>query len=76
MKHIKSDRPSEPDQRAASGIEPLGVSVAEACRLTSLGRTKVYELMAEGILKWVVIGRRRIVLMSGLRDYFDLLQGS
>ena len=29
---------------------PLAVSIREACRLSGLGRTKIYELIADGRL--------------------------
>lgn len=45
---------------------PLAVSVAEFCRLTSLGPTKAYELIAEGRIQVRKIGRRTLVLTKSI----------
>lgn len=45
---------------------PLAVTVADACHITGLGRTKVYELIAQQKLKAVAIGRRRLVLVESI----------
>lgn len=51
---------------AAATVAPLTVTVPEACRLTGLGRTKVFELVKEARLKSVAIGRRRLILYSSI----------
>lgn len=48
--------------------EPLAVSVAEACRLSSLGRTKIYEALKQNKLKAHKIGRRTLIRMDSLRS--------
>lgn len=45
---------------------PITVTVPEALRLSGLGRTKVYELIGNGTLKTVQIGRRRLVVFASL----------
>ncbi len=42
----------------------LSCTIAEACQVTGLGRTKLYELIAEGHLATTTIGRRRLVLAA------------
>lgn len=44
----------------------LSCTVAEACEVTGLGRTKLYDLIGEGHLDAVTIGRRRLVPMNSL----------
>ena len=44
----------------------LACTVAEACEATGLGRTKLYELIGEGLLDTTTIGRRRLVLVRSL----------
>lgn len=51
-----------PDQLA-----PLAYSVDEAMRITSLGRTAIYQLIGEGRLKTRLLGRRRLVMADSLR---------
>lgn len=50
---------------------PLVVSVAEACRLLSLGRTSVFELMKTGELASFRSGRRRLIPRQSVFDYID-----
>ena len=42
-------------------------SVAEACKATGLGRTKIYALISEGCLESTTVGRRRLVDVGSLR---------
>jgi len=37
------------------------VDIAEACRLTGLGRTFLYSLMDRGQLRYCKVGKRRLV---------------
>jgi excisionase family DNA binding protein len=41
--------------------KPLAVPVGTALEISGIGRTKLYELIAEGRLKTVTIGRRRLI---------------
>jgi excisionase family DNA binding protein len=47
--------------------EPLAYSVAEACRVTSIGRTRLYELINEGRLEVRKIGKRTLIPAASLR---------
>lgn len=55
---------SEPDDR-------LAVSPAEACRLLSIGRTHLYELLDAERLKSVKIGRSRRILMKSIHGFLS-----
>ncbi len=48
--------------------EKLAYSVKQTCEVSSLGRTKVYALIAEGKLKVVRIGGRTLILAESLND--------
>lgn len=52
---------------AAPDPAPLAYDVATACRITSLGKTAIYEAMADGRLQSRKIGRRRVILADSLR---------
>jgi excisionase family DNA binding protein len=41
--------------------ERLSCTIAEACEVTGLGRTKLYELIGAGCLATTTVGRRRLV---------------
>jgi excisionase family DNA binding protein len=49
-------------------LSPITVTVAEARAITGLGNTKIYELIAEGKLKSVAIGRRRLLLYESIKE--------
>lgn len=55
-------------QNEASAKAPLvpkaGYSVSEFCNAVSIGRSKLYELMGEGKVQSVTLGRRRIITES------------
>ena len=42
----------------------IAATVNDTCRITGLGRTKIYELIAEKKLKTVAVGRRRLVILK------------
>jgi excisionase family DNA binding protein len=41
-------------------------SIAEACAAAGFGRTKLYELLDEGIVSAIKVGRRRLVRVNSL----------
>ena len=47
--------------------EPEAISVDETCRVTGLGRSKIYELLADGTLSSVKVGKRRLVRLATAR---------
>jgi excisionase family DNA binding protein len=57
----------EPRKRRAVP-KPVSTTIDDACQITGLGRTKVYELIGQGKLKAVAIGRRRLVLYSSIEE--------
>ena len=49
--------------------------VGEFCRLSGLGRTKVYELLGDGTLNSITIGKRRLIVLDSYRSLIER-QGS
>jgi excisionase family DNA binding protein len=49
----------------------LSCTIDEACEATSLGRTKLYELIAAGQLATTTVGRRRLVIVRGLLSLIE-----
>jgi len=45
--------------------------VAEFCRLAGLGRTKVYEMLGDGTLASITIGKRRLVVLDSYRKLIE-----
>lgn len=52
-------------------IKPLGYRPREASRISGLGLTKTHELIGNGTLKSVKVGRARIVLAESLHDLLE-----
>lgn len=50
---------------------PFTTSVSETAKALGLGRTKIYELIAEGRLETVRIGRRRLIKVESIRLLLD-----
>ena len=46
--------------------KPVSTTIDDACRMTGLGRTKIYELIGEGKLRTKTIGRRRLVMYASI----------
>jgi excisionase family DNA binding protein len=44
----------------------LTCTINEACEVTGLGRTKLYELIGDGHLATTTVGRRRLVVVRSL----------
>lgn len=52
-------------------MEPVLISVKEAAKALSLGRTTVYELINDGQLETVKLGSRRLVKVASMRRLID-----
>ena len=48
-------------------MESLLLSIADAAAALSIGRSKMYQLMAEGKVSTVTIGRRRLIRTDSVR---------
>lgn len=53
--------------RRQTNIEPLSVSMADAANMIGVSRSRMYELDAEGRVRTVRLGGRRLVLVSSLK---------
>jgi excisionase family DNA binding protein len=50
---------------------PLAVRVREACRLTGIGRSKFYELIATGDIEVIKVGTMTLVPMASLTRFIQ-----
>jgi excisionase family DNA binding protein len=72
--HRARHGPPEPPEQSSADVtrstipfvQRLTCTVAEACEVTGIGRTKLYELIGDGRLDTTTIGRRRLVLVRSL----------
>jgi hypothetical protein len=54
-------------------VEKLLFPIPDACAALSIGRTMLYEQVAEGNLTLVKIGRRSFITTESLASYVDQL---
>jgi len=59
------------EERTIPFSQRLSCTIDEACEATSLGRTKLYELIGAGQLATITVGRRRLVIVRGLLTLLD-----
>jgi excisionase family DNA binding protein len=50
-----------------------GLSIAEACAVAGIGRTKLYQAIADGTLLARKLGKRTIILRADLRAFLASL---
>lgn len=48
-------------------IEPLAVSVTQACQITAIGKTKMWELIRSGEVETMKNGRRTLPILASLK---------
>jgi excisionase family DNA binding protein len=48
---------------------PLTVRIREACRMTGIGRSKLYELIEAGDIEVIKVGRMTLVPVAGLEAF-------
>lgn len=56
--------------------KPILISVAEFCRRFGMGKTKAYELFADGAVATKKLGRRRLVELASAESWADALPGA
>ena len=52
-------------------VEPVAVRINDAARMIGLGRTSIYELIAEKKLPTVRIAGRRLVPVKAIRELIE-----
>lgn len=60
------DRATAPQNCLA---RPMTVRIRDACRMTGIGRSKLYELIGLGEIETIKIGRITLVPVAGLEDF-------
>ena len=57
--------------QAVPFAQKLTCTINEACEMTGLGRTKLYELIGDGHLATTTVGRRRLVVVRSLLSLLE-----
>lgn len=63
---MQDDTAPRPRSQTAAAPPPLSYSVDAAMKATGLGRSTIYELMAEGRLQRVKVGKRTLIPHASL----------
>ncbi len=50
---------------------PLTVRIPEACHMTGIGRSKLYELIKAGEIETIKVGSSTLVTVAGLEAFLD-----
>jgi excisionase family DNA binding protein len=51
--------------------EPIALSVSDSVQASGLGKTTLYEAMADGRLETRKVGRKRLILFRSLRAFIE-----
>ncbi|WP_019831184.1 helix-turn-helix domain-containing protein [Sphingomonas sp. PR090111-T3T-6A] len=54
---------------ASSPLAPITVRIREACRITGIGRSKLYELIAAGEIETIKVGAITLLPVSGIERF-------
>lgn len=52
--------------------EPLAVRIPEACRISGIGRSKLYELIGAGEIEVFKVGAITLIPMDSLRLFIEM----
>lgn len=55
---------------------PITVRVREACRLTGIGRSKLYELIGRGQIRVIKVGAITLIPIDSLTSFLERLKTS
>ncbi len=69
---ITSSAPEAVRSQTVPFAQKLTCTINEACEMTGLGRTKLYELIGDGHLTTTTVGRRRLVVVRSLLSLLEL----
>jgi len=56
-------------QHESSGLKPITVSIAEACRLTGLGKSSLYKLIQSKKIQRLKHGEKTLIVYISLEEY-------
>lgn len=58
-------------RRSHSDLSPITLRIADACRVTGIGRSKFYELIKAGEIEVIKVGAITLVPMSGIQALLE-----
>lgn len=67
--HRRGSGASVPTTDARSPIDPISVRIPDASRMTGLGRSTIYELIASGDIEAAKVGRATVIMVESIRSF-------
>jgi excisionase family DNA binding protein len=65
--------PTEDSEHSGEpAIKPLSVRIADACRMTGIGRSKLYELIKDGRIRTIKVGAITLIPVCALADFLGI----
>lgn len=58
-------------RRPHGSLSPIALRIADACRITGIGRSKFYELIKTGEIEVIKVGAITLVPMSGIQALLE-----
>ena len=52
-----------------AATEPITVRIREACRMTGIGRSKLYELISFGEIETIKVGAMTLIPVESLKSF-------
>lgn len=52
-------------------LDRLAFTVNESCAISTLGRTRLYQLLSENRIESRLVGRRRLIIAASLRRFIE-----
>jgi excisionase family DNA binding protein len=68
---MRNKLPLQAPTEAPAPPEPIAVRIPEAMRLTGIGRSKLYELIASGDVETAKIGTCTLITFASLRQLIE-----
>src|SRR6516162_7232634 len=62
------------DRDLPAGLKPLAVTIQTAQKLIGIKNTKIWELIGNGSLQTLSVGKRRLVLYASLERLIEMLR--
>ncbi len=50
-------------------MQPVALTVSAAATALSIGKTKLYEIIGQGLIRSFLLGRRRLVLAEDIENF-------
>jgi excisionase family DNA binding protein len=50
-------------------MEPIAIGILDAVKISKMGRSFIYERLADGSIKAVKAGRRTLIIYESLKNY-------